>query len=182
MSTLGRQGRDGVLVIDMQVGVLRDCQDRDAVLGRTAVLVERARAAGKPVIWIQHEGAGLDRDSDAWRLAEPLSPAEGEPVVAKTFRDAFAATALEQTLARLGVDHLIVAGAQSDFCVRATTQRAAAEGYDVTLVADCHTTEDAEHDGVRIGAAQIVAHNNLWLSTLRYPGQSFATVKHDEVA
>ncbi|MFG6475031.1 isochorismatase family protein [Microbacterium sp. P06] len=78
--------------------------------------------------------------------------------------------------------HLVVAGAQSDYCIRTTTQAAAARGYDVTLVSDAHTTTDAEHDGVALTGEQIVAHTNMYFSGLRYPGQRFATAKHDVVA
>ncbi|WP_238009991.1 isochorismatase family protein [Dactylosporangium sp. AC04546] len=92
-----------------------------------------------------------------------------------------APTPTRATLAGLGVRRLVVAGAQSDFCVRATMQRAAADGFDVTLVSDCHTTSDASFDGVAIGARQIVAHTNLYMSTLRYPAQAFAAVPHDQV-
>lgn len=81
-----------------------------------------------------------------------------------------------------GATRLVVAGAQSDFCVRTTTQRAAAEGYDVTLVRDAHTTVDTIADGVRITGEQIVAHTNMYFAGLRYPGQEFAVARHDEVA
>jgi hypothetical protein len=51
--------------------------------------------------------------------------------------------------------------------IRITTQRAAAEGFDVVLVADCHTTVDARFDGQRIRAAQTVADTNIYFSGLR---------------
>jgi nicotinamidase-related amidase len=178
MSTLGRAGRSCVVVIDMQAAVMASCLDRAGVLERTRRLVDRARVAGTAVIFVQHEGPGLERDTTGWRMASPLHAAPGEPVVAKRFRDAFADTELERILAALGADRLVIAGAQSDFCVRTTMQRAAAEGYDVTLVSDCHTTEDTEFDGVPISAAEIVAHTNLYMSTLRYPGQSVAVAAH----
>lgn len=54
--------------------------------------------------------------------------------------------------------------------MRTTAQAAAARGYSVTLVSDCHTTRDAEWEGVTVGAEQIVAHTNLYFSALRYPG------------
>lgn len=181
MSMSRRDGRSCVLVIDMQVAVMANCLDRDGVLGRTQRLIERARAVGTPVVFIQHEGPGLERGTDGWRLAPPLRAESGDPVVAKSYRDGFADTDLGSVLTGLGVDRLVIVGAQSDFCVRTTMQRAAAEGYDVTLVSDCHTTEDVEHDGVAIGAEQIVAHTNLYMSTLRYPGQLFRVDTHDLV-
>ena len=44
--------RAALLVIDLQVGVLEGCFDVDGVVARTCALVERARAAGAPVIWV----------------------------------------------------------------------------------------------------------------------------------
>jgi nicotinamidase-related amidase len=168
-----------VLVIDLQVGVLRECVDADGVLSRTAALVDRARAGGVPVVWVQHDPVGVGTED--WQLAAPLRRVDSEPLVHKDFRDAFAGTGLRDVLADLAVTRLVVAGAQSDFCIRTTTQRAAAEGFDVTLVGDAHTTTGAQWDGVAIGGEQIVAHTNMYFSGLRYPGQSIGVQRHDVV-
>ncbi|WP_435743629.1 cysteine hydrolase family protein [Microbacterium sp. PMB16] len=175
----GSPPRSAVIIIDVQVGVMRGSFDEHGVLSRTASLVERARAAAVPVVWIHHDPVGVGTPD--WELAAPLVRHEGEPLVRKSYRDSFAETDLRQTLDSLGVGHLVVAGAQSDFCVRTTTQRAAAEGYDVTLVGDAHTTVDTEWNGVPISGEQIVAHTNMYFSGLRYPGQSFAVAAHDAV-
>ncbi|WIB27519.1 cysteine hydrolase family protein [Curtobacterium sp. MCSS17_015] len=170
-----------LLVIDLQTGVVDGCFDVVAVLRRIARLVDRARAEGVPVVWVQdHEG--FAEGTPGWELAEPLSRSEDEPLVRKHFRDSFAGTDLAEVLEGLGAEHLVVAGAQSDYCVRTTTQAAAVRGYDVTLVSDAHTTTDAEHDGVVITGEQIVAHTNMYFAGLRYPGRRFAAVKHVDVA
>lgn len=172
--------RTVLLVIDMQAGVLPGCFDEEGVLSRTDALVRRARREGVPVVWVHHDPVGVGTAD--WELAAPLERVEGEPLVRKSYRDAFAETDLRAVLDDLGATRLVVAGAQSDFCVRTTTQRAAAEGYDVTLVRDAHTTTDATADGVTITGAQIVAHTNMYFAGLRYPGQEFAVARHDEVA
>ncbi|WP_251446900.1 cysteine hydrolase family protein [Microbacterium sp. USTB-Y] len=172
--------RTVLLVIDMQNGVMPGCFDERGVLERTDALVRRARSEGVPVVWVHHDPVGVGTPD--WELASPLARADGEPLVRKSYRDAFAGTDLQEVLDAFGATRLVVAGAQSDFCVRTTTQRAAAEGYDVTLVRDAHTTVDATVDGVRITGEQIVAHTNMYFSGLRYPGQEFAVARHDEVA
>lgn len=175
----GRPGRTAVLVIDLQVGVLPGCFDADGVLSRAAALVDRARLEGVPVVWVHHDPVGVGTPD--WDLAAPLRRLAGEPLVRKDFRDAFAGTELHGVLAGLGVTRLVVVGAQSDFCIRTTTQRAAAEGYDVTLVGDAHTTTDSDWDGVTITGEQIIAHTNMYFSGLRYPGQSIGVQSHDAV-
>lgn len=171
--------RTVVLAIDLQAGVTPGCFDEHGVLSRAAALVDRARASGVPVVWVHHDPVGVG--TPEWELAAPLQRAEGEPLVRKSYRDSFADTTLRATLDELGATRLVITGAQSDFCVRTTTQRAAAEGYDVTLVSDAHTTVDTEWDGVVISGAQIVAHTNMYFSGLRYPGQEFAVETHDRV-
>lgn len=181
MSTLDRRGGTALLLIDLQNGVLATCTDADGVLERTARLLSRARADGTPVVHVQHEDAGLRPGTADWQLAEAVRPVDGEPVVAKRYRDAFVDTALAEQLAAAGVDRLVVAGAQSDFCVRHTAQRAAIEGYDVTLVSDCHTTEDVDTGGQHLTGAQIVAHTTANFASLRYPGRTLTAEPHDTV-
>jgi nicotinamidase-related amidase len=171
-----------VLVIDLQVDVVRGCFDADGVVARSIALVERARSAGTHVVWVQHHAPDLERDTPGWALADGLTPQPGEAIVHKAYRDSFAETELGDVLDSLGATRLVVVGAQSDFCVRTTTQRAAALGYDVTLVSDGHTTRDTEWDGVEITGEQIVAHTNMYFSGLRYPRGVFDVARHDEVS
>ncbi len=80
----------------------------------------------------------------------------------KTATDAFHRTELQAWLQARGIDHLVICGFQSDFCVDTTTRRALALGYPVTLVADGHATVD---NGV-LAAAQITAHHNRTLADI----------------
>ncbi|MFD2340403.1 isochorismatase family protein [Clavibacter tessellarius] len=169
-----------LLVIDLQAGVLPGCRDSDGVVARTAALVARARAAGAPVVWIQDHHGFAEGDPD-WALVPPLARTPGEALVRKAHRDSFAGTNLVEVLARLGTTRIVVAGAQTDYCVRTTLQSAAARGFDVTLVGDAHTTADARHEGVAIGAEQIIAHTDLYFRTLRYPGITSTVEAHDAV-
>jgi nicotinamidase-related amidase len=168
-----------LLVVDVQRGVVPDCFDSIGVVQRIDALVNRARAAKTPVVWVYHDPVGFG--TPGWELAEPLQREDSEPLVRKQYRDSFADTNLRAVLDDLGATHLVIAGAQSDFCIRTTTQRAAADGYDVTLVSDAHTTEDSEYGGVKISGQQIVAHTNMYFSGLRYPGQRFELLPHDRV-
>jgi isochorismate hydrolase len=101
--------------------------------------------------------------------------------VHKAYGDAFEATDLEQLLAGNAVGRLVVAGAQSDGCVRATIHGAFTRGYDVTLVSDAHTTDDRTADGGP-PAAQVIAHTNLYWSYTSAPGRTALTVPTAEVS
>jgi nicotinamidase-related amidase len=134
-------------------------------------VITKARRANVPVLWVQHattEGA-LVMGTPGWQLAQGLEVKPLDRRIHKVHSDAFAGTHLTATLQELGIGHLVVMGAQSDFCVDSSVRRAMALGYDVTLVEDGHTTLD---NGV-LSAAQITAHHNLTLSQVSsYPGKT----------
>ncbi len=176
-----------LVVIDVQNDVMADAWEAEKVVARIARLIQRARDAAVPVVYVQHEDEGMLRGSEGWQLVDAIAPQPGDAVVAKRFPDSFADTTLGETLRDLGVRHVVMAGAQTDVCIRTTTLRTLVEGYDLTLVEDCHTTEDAGFDladgeKVPISAKQIVAHTNLCLWNLTYPDVTATIAPHDTVA
>ncbi|MGI8433912.1 MAG: isochorismatase family protein [Nocardioidaceae bacterium] len=142
MTTLSDRPGTALMVIDVQKGVVADAHQRDTVVANISTLVDKAREVGVPIVWVQHSDGQLEQGSDAWEYVPELTRRESEPLVHKSFGDSFEDTALEDVLARAGVGRLVVTGAQTDACIRATIHGAFARGYDVTLVADAHTTED----------------------------------------
>jgi nicotinamidase-related amidase len=157
----------GVLVIDVQRALCTGeyaAFEADRVIERINLVTEQARAAGAPVVFIQHEEAnGLFRPgTDGWKLAEGLTVLEGDHHVRKRATDSFHQTELEALLRRLGVTSLVVCGIQSEFCVDTTVRRALALGFPVVLVADGHSTMD----NAALTAAQISRHHNLTLSNI----------------
>lgn len=172
MATVREGGRTALLVVDVQVGVMNTAWDAPRVIANVALAVDRARQQALPVLWVQHANHELPTDSPAWQWVPGLQPAEGEPLIAKAYNSAFEHTTLEATLARLGISHLVLAGAASNWCIRATAYAALERGYDLTLVADAHGTEPVTlADGSRIEAAGIVHELNVAMQWLEYPGR-----------
>jgi nicotinamidase-related amidase len=182
MATIRDTNRTALVVIDLQNGVVENAWERDAVIARTATLIDRAREEGVPVIFVQHEDEELQAGTDAWRIVPELAPREGEPVIAKRYQDSFEDTTLSETLAGLDVSHLVIAGAQTDACIRFTTHRALAEGYDMTLVGDCHTTDDRQWGDLDLKAKDVVAHTNLVFRFASYPNRVAGVATHDTVS
>jgi nicotinamidase-related amidase len=174
-----RTGNKGVLlVVDVQVGVVKDAWDADRVVANVAHAVERARALGVPVIWVQHASDELARGSAPWQWVPELVPAPGETLIHKHFNSSFEETSLEQELAARGASHITLAGASSNWCIRATAYAALERGYDLTLLADAHTTDTMVlDDGQRVEAADIVRELNIAMTWLSYPGRRNATAQ-----
>jgi nicotinamidase-related amidase len=190
MTTSDRRNRSSaLLVIDVQNANTAEAWQRDAVIDRIRALIDRAKAAGAPVLWVQHEeGEPFTPGSDGWQIVEKVRPGEGETVIAKHYLDSFADTTLRKELDALGVGHLVICGAATDACIRTTTARALVEGYDTTLVADAHTTDEGPWDlplpdgrTVPVGAEMMVAYTNFFVADTVYPGVTTSVVNHDEV-
>ncbi len=147
-----------LVVIDAQVGLLRDAYNKDEVLQRIASLLEQARASATPVIYVQHNepGGELEPHTPDWQIHPAIEPREGEPVVQKTAPDAFYQTSFQEELAAGGIKRLVITGMQTEYCVAATARRAVTQGFDVLLVSDAHTTFDSK----TLTAEQIIAFYN----------------------
>lgn len=181
MATRGNADNAALLVIDVQNGVVANSWRRDEVVENCAAMVEHARASEVPVIWIQHEAEDLPRDSDEWELVPELVPVEGEARIYKEYSDSFAGTDLSHLLEDLDVGHLVISGAQTNACVRATTYRAAGEGFDVTLVQDAHTADDISWGEVELSAKSMIDDLNLTLQFIDWPGQEVTSAPTKEI-
>src|SRR5215217_2563002 len=180
MATLENRPNTALLVIDVQNGVVAGAHERDTVVANVGTLVEMARQEQIPVVWVQHSDDELERGSEAWRIVPELSPDDAEPLVEKHYGDAFEDTDLETVLSGLGVGRLMVAGAQTDECVRSTLHGAFVRGYDATLVSDAHTTEDLTAYGAP-PPDQVIAHTNLYWKHQSAPGRTAGTVTTTDV-
>lgn len=181
MTTLPDRPNTALLVVDMQEGVVGEAWEVDRVVANIRSLVDRARAGGVPVVWVQHSDDGLPEGSDGWRYIAELTPDGSEPLIHKHYGDSFEATDLEAVLAERRVGHLVVTGAQTDACIRSTLHGALVRGYDATLVSDAHTTEDLRQWGSPIAPPDAVAYTNLYWSFSSAPGRQGKTATTAEV-
>jgi nicotinamidase-related amidase len=155
----------GLLVIDVQRGMFGPSglpYAGDAVLGRVAGLLERARAQGIAVLHVRHDGGpgdDLERHTLGWEIHPAVSPQGDEPIIDKDRCSAFYGTDLHEKLQRTGLTRLVIAGMQTEYCIDTACRAAHGLGYKVTLVGDGHTTFDSPS----LTADRIVAHHNLTL-------------------
>lgn len=164
MTSLTDRPNTALLVIDMQLGVVASGHEVERVVGHIATLIDRARADGVAVVWVQHSDDEFPQGSTQWEYVPELVRRPDEPLVHKHHGDSFAGTDLEAVLAERRVGQLVVTGAQTDACIRSTLHGGLARGYDVTLVGDAHTTEDMREWGSPIDPAQAIEYTNLYWS------------------
>jgi nicotinamidase-related amidase len=153
-----------LLIIDVQTAMFtyEDAKlfNEQQILGNLLQLIEKARQAKIPVIFIQHTSSDetdeFYRGSATWEIYADLAPRADELIIQKTTWDAFHLTPLHDELQKLNIAHLIIAGMQTEYCLDTTCRRAFSMGYENVLVADAHST----FDGRILSASQIIQHHN----------------------
>jgi nicotinamidase-related amidase len=155
---------DALLVVDMQQGLLRGepKHELDEVVARINRLGARVRRRGGRVIFIQHGGPpgdDFEPQTPGWALLRSIQRLPGDKVVHKTLNDAFFDTSLEASLTALSPDRVLITGFATDFCVDACVRSAAARGFNVVAVGDCHTLSDRPH----LRAPLVIEHHHyIW--------------------
>jgi nicotinamidase-related amidase len=151
-----------LLVIDVQVCNFEESAPvygGNDLLLRIGALITQARAAGVPIIYVQHcgpEGAVDWPGTPGWKIHPAIAPLQDDLVIEKRHPDAFQDTCLQGELESRGIQRPIIMGIQTEYCVDTTCRRAYSLNYDVTLVKDAHSTWDTE----LLTAPQIISHHN----------------------
>ena len=175
MTSLADRPNTALLVIDVQNDVVANAVDRDGVIVNIKSLVDKARAQQVPVIWVQHSDDNLVQNSDGWQYVTELRRLDSEPLIHKHYGDSFEDTTLEAELADRHVGRVVVTGAQTDACIRATLHGAFTRGYDTILVGDAHTTEDFSAYGLPT-ADKVIADTNMYWTWQDAPDRTAAVV------
>lgn len=154
--------KTALVVIDVQSGMF-DASDPvhagPELLLHISHLIEKARNAAVPVVYVQHNGPPgslLEPHTPAWDIHPAIAPREDDAVIQKTTPDSFHETELQLVLGQRGIENLVLCGIQTDVCVDTTCRRAYSFGYNVVLVSDAHSTWDRG----KLTAGQIVEHHN----------------------
>lgn len=125
--------REGIMKLDGVEPALAECK----------VLLERFRAAGRPVFHVQHdagEGSPYDLNAPIGQIADAVAPLAGESVITKNVPSSFAQTGLDEQLKKAGIQNLILTGFMSHMCVSSTARAAFTLGYNPTVVASTTAT------------------------------------------
>ena len=157
--------KTALLLIDIQnamFGPEEVCHQPERVLSNASDLLARARAAATPIYFVQHceETGSFAPQSAGWQIHPAVAPKAGEPVTEKWAASSFYKTDLDAKLRGAGIDGLVIAGLQSEFCIDTACRVAQSLGYKVTLAADAHSTFDSPV----IPADKIIAHHNRLLA------------------
>jgi nicotinamidase-related amidase len=157
-----------LLIIDVQSGLFSipeaPIYRGEKMIANIVELIHKARKSKIPVIYVQHcgkRGGFLEPNTPGWNICSDISPLPDDLIVEKRTPDSFHDTVLQEELAEKGIQRLVIAGLQTEFCIDTTCRRAFSLGFEVTLVEDGHSTMDS---GI-LNAEKIIAHHNAILGS-----------------
>lgn len=175
-----------LLVIDMQEGSFTSQTPRlDAagVVRRINELCTLFRGRNFPVVFLQHDGTGtgaFEKNTFEWKLLNSLKVSATDILVDKYANDVFYKSELALRLAQLGATEIVITGCATDFCVESTVQSALVRDYNITVVADGHTTANRPH----LSAGKVIEHYNwVWQNMIPTKGKievkTFEQIQND---
>jgi len=160
--------KPALIVIDMLNEFLDrwPAAERKRLVSSTLDLLAMVRSRGLPVIWVRQEfepdlsDAFLEmrqkrirsaiKGTPGCEIVPELRPADGERIVVKKRYSAFFRTELDQLLAALRPDAVILAAVNTHACIRTTAIDAYQRDWPVVLALDCIDSYDKEHHAVSL--------------------------------
>jgi nicotinamidase-related amidase len=154
-----------LLVMDFQTAIVEGfAPNKDALLSRTANLIEGARRAEMRVIYVvvgfrpgypevssRNQSFGAVRETGRFlegatgsEVHAAVAPKPGDVVVTKHRVSAFAGTDLEMVLRASSIETVILAGIATSGVVLSTIRHAADADYRLVVVEDCCADRDPE--------------------------------------
>lgn len=134
--------RSALLVVDVQREYMEpepfSTRDGNDLIAKCRRLLDAARAAGVPVVFVRHLDKEPPADPSTAEICPEIAPLGTEPVVEKRFGSAFMKTDLHATLQGLGTTKLFMCGLATFGCLNATVVCALCKDYDVTVIRDAH--------------------------------------------
>ena len=138
-------GRTAVLIMDFQQRIVNNvASEPDAVVANAARVLDGARGAGIPVIYVVHRGGPFAEYAPDVELHEGVAPAAGELVITKVRPGPFSTTALDVTLREMGRDNLVIMGVATSGCVLSSVRWAVDINYSFIVVSDACSDGDPE--------------------------------------
>ncbi|MFZ6653842.1 isochorismatase family protein [Undibacterium sp. TJN19] len=155
--------QSALLIIDFQNAIFTEpaAWQADLVLQRIQQLIARARQAGMPVVYVQHDEAGTiwEHGSQTWQFPAAITPLPGDFVSPKQHSSAFQNSAFQAGLAERGIQKVFVCGYATEFCMDSNIRQAASLNIYTVVISDAHTTRNRPH----MDAPKIIEHHNwVW--------------------
>jgi len=156
--------KTALLMIDIQndyfEGGTMTLTGSDSASKKAALILERFRTNGLPVVYIQHIATKPTATfflpgTFGAEIHKNITPLGQEKVFIKHYPNSFRDTGLHEYLQSIDVKDLVICGMMTHMCVDATTRAATDAGYTCTVISDACATKELELNGIKVKAEQV---------------------------
>ncbi|KZE40236.1 isochorismatase [Bhargavaea cecembensis] len=167
-----------LLIIDAQQELIEGNQEESAVYNKEQLIrninlvIEKAKKSNVPIVFVRDldvaEGKGK-----GFQVHEEINVPADSRIFDKTATNSFHGTGLLNHLQSQDIEHVVIMGCQTQYCIDSAVRSATISGLDTTLVGDGHSTTDSGD----LSAEQIIKHHNETLHG-HYNVEHFSVVRN----
>lgn len=156
-----------LLVIDAQQELIegkgedKAVYKKDSLIENINIVVEKAKEADAFIIFVRDLDVA-NGEGPGFQVHQGINVPPEAPIFNKKATNSFYDTGLKAFLDDQKVEHLVIMGCQTEYCIDTAVRHATVSSFDVTLVGDGHSTKDT----IVLPAEQIIAHHNKTLHGL----------------
>lgn len=167
-----------LLIIDAQQELIDGSQEESAVfnkeklIGNINVVIEKARNANVPIVFVRDLDVGGGKGK-GFEVHDEINVPLNAKIFDKKATNSFHGTGLLEHLQSQEIEHVVIMGCATQYCIDTAVRTATISGMDVTLVGDGHSTTDSEV----LSAEQIIKHHNKTLHG-HYNVEHFSMVRN----
>ncbi|WP_028776289.1 isochorismatase family protein [Shimazuella kribbensis] len=147
--------KQALLIIDAQQALVETVFQKEKLLENVNKVIQKALQAEADIIFIRDTDVGEGKGA-GFEIHSDITVPQIAKVFDKTATNAFYKTPLLAYLTDREVRHIVMMGCKTEHCVDTTVRTATVQHFDVTLVADGHSTTDSN----AIPAETIIKHHN----------------------
>ena len=174
------QMKQALLVIDAQQELIEGNEKESSVykkeqlLNNINLVMEKGKESDALVVFVRDKDVG-GGEGEGFQVHQEINVPPSSVKFDKKATNSFHGTSLLAYLKDNGIEHLVIMGCQTEYCIDSAVRTATINGFDVTLVADGHSTRDSSV----LTAEQIIGHHNKTLHG-HYNVENFAVVRKSD--
>jgi nicotinamidase-related amidase len=172
--------KQALLVIDAQQELIEGNENEKSVWNKEALVetinlvIESAKKADAIVVFVRDKDVA-NGEGDGFQVHRGINVPLASEIFDKKATNSFYGTPLLGYLQDRGIEHLVIMGCQTEYCIDSAVRTATISGFDVTLVEDGHSTTGSSI----LNAEQMIAHHNSILHG-HYNVDNFSVVRNSK--
>lgn len=150
-----------LLVIDAQQELIdgnekeKSVFNKDRLLDTINSVIIKALESNSSVVFVRDKDVS-DGEGEGFQIHPVIKVPPSAKIYDKKATNSFYGTALKDYLENMGVEHLVIMGCKTEYCIDTAVRMGTINGFDVTLVEDGHSTTDSSI----LSAEKIINHHN----------------------